>query len=81
MERVLRQKFAAEERLKIKKLRNEFASEFKTELAKKESHFEAMIAKERQSVSKANMQNAKMEIHMDTLESQLTVERNDKESL
>ena len=81
MERVLRQKFAAEERMKIKRLRHEIATEFKTELAKKESHFEALIAKERQSVSKANMNVAKMEIHMDTLESQLLVERTDKENL
>ena len=41
MEKVLRQKFAAEERIKIKKLRHEFAAEYKTELAKKESHYEA----------------------------------------
>ena len=48
MERVLRQKFAAEERIKVKKLRNEFAAEYKNELAKRESQFEAMLAKERQ---------------------------------
>ena len=81
MEKVLRQKFAAVERMKIKKLRHEFAMEYKTELAKKESHFEAIIAKERQQVSKANMNLAKMEIEMDTLESQLTIERTDKETL
>ena len=69
MEKVLRQKFAAEERMKIKKIRHEFAQEYKTELAKKESHYEAILAKERQSVSKANMNIAKMEIEMDTLES------------
>lgn len=48
MERVLRQKFSAEERMKVKKLRHEFATEYKNELAKRESHFEAMLAKERQ---------------------------------
>ena len=47
MEKVLRTKFAAEEKLKVKKLRHEFAVEFKQELAKKESQFEAMVAKER----------------------------------
>jgi len=48
MERVLKQKFQAEERMKVKKLRQEFATEHKVELAKRESHFEAMLAKERQ---------------------------------
>ena len=81
MEKVLRQKFAAEERMKIKKIKHEFAQEYKTELAKKESHYEAILAKERQLVSKANMNIAKMEIEMDTLESQLTIERTDKENL
>ena len=69
MEKVLRQKFAAEERMKVKRIRHEIETEYKTELAKKESHYEAIIAKERQQVSKANMNIAKMEIEMDTLES------------
>lgn len=81
MEKVLRQKFAAEERIKIKKLRHEFAAEYKTELAKKESHYEAQIARERQCVSKANMKLAKMELQMETVETQLTIEREDKENL
>ena len=48
MEKVLRQKFAAEERMKVKRIRHEIETEYKTELAKKESHYEAIIAKERQ---------------------------------
>ena len=47
MEKVLRMKFAAEEKMKIKRLRHEFATEYKQELAKKESQFEALVAKER----------------------------------
>ena len=68
MERVLRQKFAAEEKAKLKKMRHEFAMEFKQELAKKESQFEALIAKERQAVSKANMKLAQMELTNESLE-------------
>ena len=48
----------AEERAKVKKLRHELGLEQKQELAKTESHFEAIIAKERQQVSKANMKLA-----------------------
>ena len=81
MEKVLRLKFAQEERTKIKKLRHEFASEYKQELAKKESHYEALIAKERQAVSKANLKLAQMELQMESLESQVTIERTDKENL
>ena len=55
--------------MKVKRIRHEIETEYKTELAKKESHYEAIIAKERQQVSKANMNIAKMEIEMDTLES------------
>ena len=81
MEKVLRLKFAQEERNKVKKIRHEFAQEYKQELAKKESHFEALIAKERQAVSKANLKIAQMELNVETLESQVTVERTDKENL
>lgn len=81
MERVLRQKFSAEERIKVKRMRQELETEYKTELAKKESHYEAMIAKERQQVSKANMKIAQKELEMETLQSELTIERQDKENL
>lgn len=55
--------------------------EYKQELAKKESHFEGVLAKERQQVSKANMKLAQMELNMETLERQVEVERSDKENL
>ena len=47
MESVLRQKFAAEEKNKMRKAKAEFAAEYKVELSKKESHYEALLAKER----------------------------------
>ena len=68
MERVLRQKFNAEEKVKIKKIRAEFAAEYKAELAKKDSHYEALIAKEKQTVSKVNIKLAQMEIDRESLE-------------
>lgn len=81
MDTVLRQKFAAEEKGKIKKMRLEFATEFKLELAKKESQFEALLAKERQQVSRANLKVAQLEIQVETMEEQWRVEKKEKENL
>ena len=68
MEGVLRQKFAAEERTKIRKFRQECAAEYKAELSKKDSQYEALLAKERQQVSKANVKLAQMELSLESLQ-------------
>ena len=39
------------------------------------------MAKERQQVSKANLKVAKMEIHVESLEEQVNVEKSQKENL
>lgn len=45
-------------------IKKDMAAEYKAELQKMESMYEGMVAKERQSVSKTNVLNAKLEINL-----------------
>lgn len=78
---ILTAKYGHEEKIKLRKIRQSLADQYKAELNKKEVQFGAELAKERQAVSKANLLNAQLEIKMQALGEQMLAERTDKENL